>query len=1161
MNKKINRRPLIAEVINERILLLDGSMGVMLQRLQLGEAGTRGRRFISHPRPLASNFDILSLSRPEIVAQVHDAYLKAGADIIETNTFNANALSQKEYGTDSLVWDMNYAAATTARREADRFTKSDPSKPRFVAGSMGPTAFSASLPVDVDDPLKRSVDFDTLSGAYQEQADGLIRGGVDLLLIETSYDLLNAKAAAFGAKKAMEENGITVPVIFSMTISDASGRILSGHTPEACLTSLSGFSPLAVGYNCSTGKDDLTDAIKRMEILSPYPVVFYPNAGHPDETGAYGLSPEGFVEMVRPLLEEGKINIIGGCCGTTPEHISSLRKVLDSGKFTVRRTESKKLPWLCGFDPFYDNRGFINVAGSRKFLRLLQENNLDGILDIARRQIDSGAMVLDINMDDAMLDSVVEMKRFLRLLGSDPVTASVPWMIDSSDFNVIEQALKEAGGKMIVNSISLRDGESEFIRRAGIIKSYGAAVVVMLFDEKGQAVTFDRKIAVASRAYDILTEKCGYNPRDIIIDANILTVATGMPEHNNYALDFIKAVGWINHNLPGVKTSGGVSNLSFAFRGNHYVRQAMHSVFLFHAIKAGLSMAILSPDTKVAYSDVPPQLLDAIENVLFNRHENASDELVETAASYNVKINESVPQQNQVDKEVDVDARLCLSLRNGSSQNLEDDLEEAVRVHGSAQGVVEGPLMAAMEEVGKLFGEGKLFLPQVVKSARVMRQAVDYLTPLFEQGDSTAMKAKGCFLMATVRGDVHDIGKNIAGAVLQCNGYKVIDLGVQVEASEIIRACHEHNPDFIGLSGLISPSLDEMVSTVKALKGEGIHVPVFVGGAATSDVHAALKIAPEYDGIVVRVSDASRNPIVASRLQADYESFAADIKLHQKTLIERYNERKNIEGNGICEKPHVDWEHAELVNPTFTGSRTLRGIPVSEVIPFINFTYLYKCWNVTPGSDAAESLKQDAESLLREFVESSACMDASIAFYGAYGADDRIVLENGTSINTPRQKVKPSRSLCYSLADFVAPEGYGDHIGCFMVTIGDKIRERLASARKTGEYDSLLMQSVCDRLAEAASEWLHMEVRRRYWGYENPVAVDMENIRRGKYAGIRPAVGYPSLPDQRQMLILSSLLNTDEIGVSVTVNGALNPSSTVAGIYIASPNSHYFTLE
>ena len=1164
---KTSRGEAFKSALADRLLILDGSTGVEFQRLGLCESDVRGRRFITHTRPLAANFDIMCLSRPELVARIHDSYLEAGADIIETNTFNSNALSQSEYGTEALVREMNRAGAAIARREADRYTAAEPTKPRFVAGSVGPTSLSASLPTDVNDPTLRAIDFETLADAYNTQAAGLIEGGADFLLIETIFDLINAKAAAEGARRAMNELGTDIPLVFSFTVSDASGRILSGQTPEAILAAIAPYTPAAIGFNCSAGPENLAATVRDFASRSPFPLIFYPNAGMPDRMGRYTLDAEAFASALRPLLEDRCLNIAGGCCGTGPAHIAALAsEAARCGNSPRQCPDASQVPWLAGLEAFYDNRGFINVgercnvAGSRKFLRLIKENNIDEALAIARKQVDDGAMLLDINMDDGMLEARAEMSRFLRALGSDPMTATVPWMIDSSDFTVIEEALRNVGGRAVVNSISLKHGEDEFLRQADIIRRYGAAVVVMLFDENGQADTLERKKEVAARAIKLLTEKCGYDRRDIIIDPNVLTIATGMPEHDAYALWFIEAVKWINETFPGVKTSGGVSNLSFSFRGNNPLRQSMHAVFLYHAIRAGLSMGIVDPGTKITYSDIDPVLLEKIENAILRTSPDAGNELAAAAADF-LKDSEAKPLQETAaaQENLPVARRLVNALKRGDDSHLSEDIPEAVAVCGSANAVVETVLMQGMEEVGHLFETGKMFLPQVVKSARTMHRAVECLKPFLEGDTSTPKARKGLGVVATVKGDVHDIGKNIAAVVLRCNNYEIIDLGVQVDAPAIIEAVRKYKPDFIALSGLISPSLEEMAKILEALRAEGISLPAFVGGAATSEIHTALRLAPAYaPGLVVRVADASQNPLVASRLAKDFDAEAKAIRQRQQERVRQYEAESACTNTTPTESsaPAVDWASEPRPVPGFTGIRTLEPIPLSDIIPFINWIYFYNCWKVRPDSDEAAHLKADAEALLARMSTEGGTMLAQVAFYKAYSTGDAIVA-NGVEIPVPRQKPSANRSTCLSLADYIAPKDYEDYIGCFTVTIGEELRK---AAPTDDEYEQLLYQSVCDRLAEATSEYLHRLVRTELWGYAPDEPLDYEAIRQARYRGIRPAVGYPSLPDQKLMHTLMRLLRPDDLGIGITENGALTPSSTVAAFYFASPRAKYFTV-
>ncbi len=1162
----------LKKAINERILILDGSTGVLIQRLKLTEADFRGTLLANHKSPLKGNNDILVLTRPEVVCKIHRDYLEAGADIIETNTFNANALSQQEYGTAHLVHDINYEAARLARAEVKRIKAVD-GKERFVAGSIGPTGLSASLSSDVNDPSSRAVSFEDLRKAFTEQAAALIEGGVDILLFETIFDALNAKAAIAGAKDAIKNHGRDVPIILSFTLSDASGRLLSGHSIESLLPIIEFAQPLALGFNCSAGPEGLLPHLRRLSAISPYPTIVYPNAGLPDISGNYSSTPELFAAAIKQMIDDGLVNIVGGCCGTTPEHIRHLSALLKDGNKPREVTKEVDTPWLAGLNGFSDTQGFINVgercnvAGSRKFLRLVKDENWAEAMEIARKQVQDGAMILDINMDDAMLDSPKLMVKFLRLLGSDPTTAAIPWMIDSSNPDVIELALQNVAGKPIVNSISLKNGEAEFLREARKIASCGAAVVVMAFDEKGQATTFERKIEICSRAYRLLTESAGFTPRDIIFDPNILTIATGMSEHDAYAADFINAVKWIANNLPGAKTSGGVSNLSFSFRGLNYIRQALHAVFLYHGIKAGLSMAIIDPASKVTYQDIQTDLLEALEDVVLNRNAGAANRLIAMAGEYaNTDANKSSIVPTSVQRPDSVDDRLILALRTGDESHLDADLAEALSIYPSANAIVEGPLMRGMETVGKLFEIGKMFLPQVVRSARVMHKAVEFLSPYLDK--SSSGKCKGRFLIATVKGDVHDIGKNIVDVVLRCNNFDVIDLGVQVDAATIVDAAKKYTPDFIGLSGLITPSLNEMAVTAKALADAGIKVPIFVGGAATSADHTALKIAPNYPGVVVRVSDAAQNPVIASRLLLDPEAEIANIRQEQSRICEKYDNTIDNEHSSSTKSFVIDWDAEKkagnIARPSFIGAKTIEPISVEKVIPFINWAFFYGCWKVSPGSEEAKTVRRDADNILSELIAANAKMNARVAFYEAYSKGDSVIAVVGNktySIVMPRQRKSDKQSVCLSLADFIGPQGYGDHIGCFVVTIGETIRQMIARAVAEGDdYRTILIKSVCDRLAEATSELVHYLTRTKYWAYSPDEKCDFEQFRHYNYRGIRPAIGYPSLPDQQLMHTLSRMITPREIGVDVTVNGALNPSSSIAGFYFASPHAQYFAI-
>lgn len=1163
---------LLKKSLSERVLVLDGSTGVLIQRLNHSEEDFRGDYFVSHNCPLKGNNDILVLSRPDIVRKIHRDYLEAGADIIETNTFNANGFSQREYGTSHLVRDINIAAAHLARLEVDRL-KSIDGRVRFVAGSIGPTGLSASLSSDVNDPSSRAVTFAELRAAFAEQAAALIEGGVDVLLFETIFDALNVKAAIAGAKDAINSLGRDIPIILSFTLSDASGRLLSGHSIEALLPIIAHAQPLAVGFNCSAGPEGLLSHLRRLAEISPYPTIIYPNAGLPDITGGYSSTPTLFSDAMRVMIEEGLVNIVGGCCGTTPEHIRYLSEIVKSSTTIHQIKDKSEQSWLAGLSSFSDAQGFINVgercnvAGSRKFLRLVKEGNWNEAIEVARKQVGDGAMILDINMDDAMLDTPELMVKFLRLLGADPVTASIPWMIDSSDFSVIELALQCVAGKPIVNSISLKKGEEEFLREARIVAEYGAAVVVMAFDEEGQATTYERRIEICSRAYRLLTEKAGFAPRDIIFDPNVLTVATGMPEHDAYAADFIKAVDWIHKNLPGAKTSGGISNLSFSFRGLNYIRQALHAVFLYHCIKAGLSMAIIDPASKVAYNDIPTDLLEALEDVVLNRNKEASARLTSLAASYaNTSTPDAGASSEVCQRPISIDERLQVALRTGDESHLEEDLHEAMSEFDSANAIVEGPLMQGMEVVGQLFETGKMFLPQVVRSARVMHRAVEILSPYLERKSSG--QCKGRFLVATVKGDVHDIGKNIVDVVLRCNNFDVIDLGVQVDAATIVDAAKKYQPDFIGLSGLITPSLNEMAITAKALADAGIEVPIFVGGAATSADHTALKIAPNYPGVVVRVSDAAQNPIIASKLLREPELEKNKIRQEQQRICSEYSVIDNEVKIQTSNQFTIDWEfeksHGNLVRPSYLGVRTIEDINIEDVIHYINWAFFYGCWKVQPDSSEAAKIRYDAEKILADLINEKAHMSARVAFYEAYSSCDSVFANvdgENMEIAMSRQHVPNSNGFRLSLADFIAPEGYNDHIGCFVVTIGEQIRQKLNSIIESGDdYQIILFKSICDRLAEATSEYLHAMVRTNLWGYSPDEKLDVEDLRHHRYRGIRPAVGYPSLPEQKLMHTLGRMINPEVIGVGITENGALNPPSSIAGFYFASPHAQYFAI-
>ncbi|MDY4917276.1 MAG: methionine synthase [Candidatus Cryptobacteroides sp.] len=1154
----------IREIIKERILVLDGAMGTVIQSL----ATTDG------------NNDHLVLTRPDLISSIHRRYLEAGADIIETDSFNAQRLSQKEYGLESQIRELNLAAARLARAEADRMTALTPSKPRFVAGSIGPTGKTASISPDVEDPAFRDVDFDLLESVYEEQMSALLEGGVDLFLIETIFDTINAKAALTAAARSCAKAGREVPVMLSVSVADQSGRLLSGQTIEAFLASVIPFKPFSIGMNCSFGAEKMQPMLESLASIAPCYTSAHPNAGMPDALGKYDQDPVTMARAVRPFVEKRLVNILGGCCGTTPEHIAAIAQVVEGA--VPREIPAEPTPWLSGIDAFWNRGMFINVgercnvAGSRKFLRLVKEKNWSEALEIAAAQVRDGAMVLDVNMDDAMLDAQAEMKHFLNLMASDPEISRVPVMVDSSRFEVLETGLKCLQGKSIVNSLSLKEGEEAFLRKAARVKELGAALIVMAFDEQGQADTFARRIEICGRAYNLLTQRLDFNPEDIIFDPNVLAVATGMHEHDTYALDFINATRWIKQNLPGAKVSGGLSNLSFAFRGNNWIREAMHAVFLYHAIAAGMDMAIVNPSSSVQYGDIPEGLRDKIEDVILNRRPDASERLVEAAGQMQkVEKPEEKPLEDR--SVVPLKDRLVMALRKGDETWLQADLDEALKVYASAQEIIQGPLMEGMTAVGDLFAKGQMFLPQVVKTARTMKRAVDILKPYIGNADSS-VPAVGKYLLATVKGDVHDIGKNIVGVVLACNNFKVIDLGVMTPAERIVEVAKSENVDFIGLSGLITPSLEEMCNVASKLREAGISKPLFVGGATTSDVHTAVKIAPLYDGPVFHVRDAAQNPVLASRLMTDErEALIAQLKKDQETIRRDYAERTASAVTGgetavessdkRAPQSAPKLKIAPQSRPSYLGIKTLEDIPVEDIIPYINWIAFRNLWKVKAGSSEEQAVRKDAEAMLETF-KGKYRMRAQVAFYKAKPDGDSIVFEHpagcpccagqiSTVLPTKRQSRPCADGRCLSLADFLAPEG--DYVGVFALTVCPEFVSDLQQLKThSDDYQSIMMQGLGDRLAEAASEYLHEKVRKQIWAYSPSENLSMEQMFSARYQGIRPAVGYPSLPDIRLMFTVQRLLDLPALGISLTENGAMFPQASVCGLYIASPQSRYF---
>lgn len=1206
----MNKYELLKDLLNKRILILDGAMGTMIQRHRLQEEDYRGERFASHPHDLKGNNDLLTLTRPDIIKGVHCEYFEAGADIVETNTFNANSVSQADYQTEEYVYEMNLKAAQLAREAADEFTEKDPSKPRFVAGSIGPTNKTASLSPDVNDPGYRAVTFDELVNAYTEQIKGLIDGGADILLVETIFDTLNAKAAIFAIEQYT--SGKNIPVMISGTITDASGRTLSGQTTEAFYISLSHCSNLlSIGLNCALGSKQMRPFVEELSRIAKCYISLYPNAGLPNAFGGYDETSAQMAEVLREYAGAGLLNVVGGCCGTTPDHIrfiSGAVKDLEPRKLVSENTEEdgySKYLKLSGLEPLVlrPDSNFINigertnVAGSKKFARLIREGGYEEALEIARQQVEGGAQVLDINMDEGLLDSEKVMVRFLNLMASEPDIAKLPFMIDSSKWNVIEAGLKCVQGKAIVNSISLKEGEEVFTDHARKVLAYGAAVVVMAFDEKGQADTLERKKEICARAYKILTEKVGFPPQDIIFDPNILTVATGIEEHNNYAVNFIETIKWIKENLPYAKVSGGISNLSFSFRGNDRVREVMHAAFLYHAVKAGLDMGIVNAGQLEVYEDIPHELLQLVEDVIFNRRKDATERLVEYAEGLKNQKEKTTEKEEQW-RQLDVDERLKYSLIKGILTHIEEDTEEARIKYGSPLKVIEIALMNGMNAVGDLFGSGKMFLPQVVKSARVMKKSVAFLIPFIEAEKQEALKngtavssTAGKVVMATVKGDVHDIGKNIVGVVLGCNNYEVVDLGVMVPAAKIIEAAIAEKADVLGLSGLITPSLDEMVTVAKEMERAGLKIPLLIGGATTSKMHTAVKIDPVYSAPVIHVLDASRSvPVVSSLLKKDdSEEYAAGIKQEYNALREEHLKRTSEKSYISIQEARrnsmkTDWTAACVKKPKKTGVFAFSDYDLNELRGYIDWTPFFMAWEMKGKYPAifedekygteARKLFDDANRLLDEVIAGKQLKASGVAglFPANSTASDDIEVYTDESRNgllavfhTLRQQASKAKSLPnLALSDFVAPadSGVQDYIGGFAVTTGTGIEELIRKyAAEHDDYKIIMIKALADRLAEAFAEKLHQLVRKEYWGYAEDELLGNDELIKESYQGIRPAPGYPAQPDHTEKDVLFSLLDVENnTGIRLTENYAMYPAASVCGIYFAHPEAKYFTI-
>jgi 5-methyltetrahydrofolate--homocysteine methyltransferase len=1191
------RRKQLYAALEQRVLVLDGAMGTMIQRYKLTEDDFRNHPALKdRKKPLKGNNDLLSLSRPDIIKAIHRQYYEAGSDIVETNTFSGTQVAQEDYDCQDLVYEINYQSAKIAREVADEMTALNPDKPRFVAGALGPTNKTASLSPDVNDPGYRAITYDQLADYYYEQVKALCEGGVDIILIETIFDTLNAKAALFAVDKYFEEIGDMYPIMVSGTITDASGRTLSGQTAEAFLYSVSHLPLLSVGFNCALGARQLKPYIQTLARNTEFKVSAYPNAGLPNAFGEYDELPEETAAQVREYLEGNTVNIVGGCCGTTPDHIAAIARVAAEYKPRVAPHLPKRSHYS-GLEPMVEVEGnnFINigertnVTGSRKFAKLIIDGRYEEALIVARQQVENGAQVIDVNMDEGMLDSEAVMVRFLNLIASEPDISRVPVMIDSSKWSVIEAGLKCVQGKSIVNSISLKEGEAAFIAHAKKVKRYGAAAVVMAFDETGQADSYERRIAICERAYKILTEQVGFPAEDIIFDPNILTVATGIEEHNNYAVDFIRATKWIKENLPGAKVSGGVSNISFSFRGNDKVREAMHSAFLYHAIKAGLDMGIVNAGMIEVYEEIPKDLLERVEDVLLNRRDDATERLIEMAESFKGKGKEILVDNSW--REEPVEKRLAHALIKGIVDHIDEDVEEARQKSERPLDVIEGPLMDGMNVVGDLFGAGKMFLPQVVKSARVMKKAVAYLLPYIEAAKQEgASSSAGRVLMATVKGDVHDIGKNIVGVVLGCNNYEVVDMGVMVSAEKILDKAQEIGADIIGLSGLITPSLDEMAYVAEEMEARGMKIPLLIGGATTSRMHTAVKIAPKYSGSVVHVLDASRSVPVAGSLlsKENKEEFEAGIKTEYAALREMHESKKSgkesitIEAARANRTP-IEWNIDDLYTPKFTGTKVFEEYSLEELARFIDWTPFFQTWELAGRFPAiledevvgaeATKLYADAKVVLQKIIDEKwLTAKAVIGIWPANAVGDDIELytdETRTTvletIHTLRQQNKKAPGQPnYALADFIAPKetGLPDYWGGFAVTSGIGIEKKLAEFEADhDDYNSIMLKALADRLAEAFAEMMHLRVRKEFWGYAPNETLDNFDLIAEKYQGIRPAPGYPACPDHTEKATLFKLLDANaKADITLTESFAMYPTAAVSGMYFAHPQSKYFGL-
>ncbi len=1186
--------------LKDRILVLDGAMGTMIQDYKLSEEDFRGDIFRDFDHELKGNNDLLCMTKPDIIREIHEEFLKSGADIIETNTFNSNPISQEDYHLSDKAYDINIAAAKTAREAADTWTRKDPDKPRFVAGAVGPTNKTLSLSPDVEDPGYRAISFEELVEAYTVQIRGLVDGGTDFLLVETIFDTLNAKAAIYAIHQHARKSGKKLPIMISGTIVDQSGRTLSGQTTEAFWISISHANPLlSVGLNCSLGSDQMRPYISELSKIADCNTSLYPNAGLPDEMGEYNETPDFMAGQFADYAKEGMVNIVGGCCGTTPDHIYAIAEEARNHK---PRQIADLQPYLrlSGLEPLVvrPETNFVNigertnVTGSSVFKNLIKNEEYEEGLSVARQQVENGAQMVDVNMDEGMLESEEVMETFLKLMASEPDISRVPVVLDSSKWTVLETGLKTIQGKGVVNSISLKEGEEVFREQARKILDYGAAVIVMAFDEDGQADNIERRIEICSRAYRILTEEVGFKPQDIIFDPNILTVATGMDEHRNYAVDFIEATRWIKKNLPHAKVSGGLSNISFSFRGNNRVREAMHSAFLYHAIKAGLDMAIVNAGQLEVYEEIPEKLRELVEDVLLNRREDATERLIDFAEKLKTDDSEKIKEKEESWRDNPVKERIRHALVKGIVDHIVDDVEEARQMYDRPIEVIEGPMMDGMNVVGDLFGSGKMFLPQVVKSARVMKKGVAHLIPFIEKEKekNNDQKPKAKVLIATVKGDVHDIGKNIVSVVLRCNNFEVVDLGVMVPADKILMEAKKVKADIIGLSGLITPSLDEMVHVANEMKRQKFETPLLIGGATTSRIHTAVKIAPQYENPVIHVLDASRSVTVVSKLVGNgrKEQFVNEVKEEYVKLREQFANRQKRKKTLTIEKAQknrtdIEWLQEDIPKPLETGIGSIGDMPLDSLKKYIDWSPFFIAWEMKGKYPAiledkkygteAKKLFDDANRLLDRIIEEK--LLKAKAVYGIFPAnavgDDIEVYKNedrdnvSAVLHTIRQQTQKRRGQPNkALADYIAPKetGIADYIGGFAVTTGIGSNELVSRFEKNlDDYQAIMTKALADRLAEAFAEFLHEKIRKEIWGYAPDEDFTNEELIREKYRGIRPAPGYPAQPDHTEKRTLFDLLETEKrTGITLTEHYAMNPAASVSGLYLANPAAEYFNV-